>query len=155
MFEDGVAVDIAGVVGVGLPPAKRGIAEVGLEVEGYGGVDDMTDGFDGAEFEVEHAVDASGEGGGEADVAVGAEAADGVDGDGVGDSVEGFAYGGPVPTFSEVGGIGPVEVFEYFDGEGEGYGVADAVLHAVEGGEFEEVGVLRGDVVVGCEGVGE
>ena len=31
----------------------------------------------------------------------------------------------------------------------------DAVLHLVEGGEFEEVGVLGGDVVVGGEGVGE
>ena len=155
LLEDGVAVDVAGVVGVGLPPAESGVAEVGVIVEGDGGVDDVTDGFDGAVFEVEHAVDAGGEGGVEADFAVGTEATNGVDDEGVGDGVVGFAYGVPVPALGEVGGVGPVEVFENFEGEAEGYGVLDAVLHAAEGGEFEEVGVLGVDVVVGGEGVGE
>jgi len=149
LFEDGVAVDIACVVGVGLPPAEFGVAEVGAVVEGDGGIDDVADGFDGAEFEVEHAVDSGGEGGVERDVAVGTESADGIDGGFVVVGVVGFADGGPVPAFVVAGRVGPVEVFEYFDGEAQGDGVVDAVLHAGEGGQFEEVGVLGGDVVVG------
>lgn len=155
LLEDGVAVDVAGVVGVGLPPAEGGVAEVGVVVEGDGGVDNVADGFDGTVFEIEHAVDAGGEGGVEADFAVGPETADGVDSKGVGDGVESFAYGCPVPPFAEVGGVGPIEEFEHFEGETEWHGVLYAVLHAVEGGEFEEVGVLCGYVVVGGEGVGE
>ena len=61
----------------------------------------------------------------------------------------GFADGGPVPAFVVAGRVGPVEVFEYFDGKAQGNGVVDAVLHAGEGSQFEEVGVLGGDVVVG------
>ena len=155
MLEDGVAVDVAGVVGVGLPPVESGVAEVWVIVERDGGVDDVADGFEGAVFEVEHAIDAGGEGRGEAHFAVCTEAAHGVDDDGVVDSVEVFAYGAPVPALVVGDGVGPVEVFENFDGEAEGDGVLKAVLHAVEGGEFKEVGVLGGDVVVGRHGVGE
>ena len=60
-----------------------------------------------------------------------------------------------MPAFVVAGRVGPVEVFEYFDGKAQGDGVVDAVLHAGEGSQFEEVGVLGGDVVVGREGVGE
>ena len=141
--------DVAGVVGVGLPPVEGWVAKVGVVVERDGGVDDVSDGFEGAVLEVEHAVDAGGKGRGEAHFAVGAEAAHGVDDDGVVGRVEVLAYGAPVPPFVVGDGVGPVEVFEYFDGEAEGDGVLEAVLHAVECGEFEEVGVLGSDVVVG------
>ena len=56
-----------------------------------------------------------------------------------------------MPAFVVAGRVGPVEVFEYFDGKAQGDGVVDAVLHAGEGSQFEEVGVLGGDVVVGRE----
>ena len=155
LLKDGVAMDVASIVGVGLPPAEGGFAKVGMVAEGDGGVDNVADGFDRAEAEVEHAVDAGGEGGVEADLAVATETADGVDGDGVGGGVERFADGGPVPAFVVGGGVCPVELFEHFEGEGERNGVLDAVLHALEGLELEEVGVLGVDVVVGSEGVGE
>lgn len=131
------------------------MAKVGVVVEGDGGVDDVADGFDGAELKVEHAVDAGGESGVETDFAVAAEPPHGVDGQGVGLSVVVFADGGPVPAFAVIGGVGPVEVFEYFEGKCEGYRVLYAVLHALQGLEFEEVGVLSVDVVVGGKGVGE
>ena len=147
--------DIAGIVGVGLPPAQTGVAKVGTVVERHGGVDDMTDGTDRAIFEVEHAIDARGERRGEAHVAVGTETTDGVDYGRIGKSVERLADGAPMPTLVVADGVGPVEVFENLLGETEWDDMLDAVLHLVERGELEEVGVLRGDVVVGREGVGE
>ena len=155
LLENGIAVDIAGIIGVGLPPPEVGVAEVGAEIERYGGVEDVSQGFDRAVFEVEHAVDAGGEGGGDAEITVGSETSDGVNGEGAAEGVERFADGGPMPAFVVADGVGPIKVFKHFEGAAEGYGVLYAVLHTVESGLLEEVGVLSGDVVVGREGVGE
>ena len=115
----------------------------------------MTDGLDGTELEIEHAVDAGGEGGRKADVAIGTEATHGVDHHGTCFFIPILADGGPVPALVVGGRVGPVEELEHLDGEAERDGVLDAVLHLVEGGELKEVGILGADIILGRKGVGK
>lgn len=155
LLEDGVSVDIAGVVGVGLPVAQPLAAEIRVVVKRHGGVDDMAQRLDGTSLEVEDAVDAGGEGGGEAGLAVGAESAQGVDSHCVGDAVVAFPDGGPVPPLVVVDRVGPAEILEHLDAAAEGDGMLHAIPHAVERLLFEKVGILCRDVVVGSKRVGE
>ena len=155
VLEDGVAVDVACGVGVLLPPAEALAAEVGVVGEGEGGVDDVADGLQRAALELEHAVDTGGERRRDVEVAVGTEALDSVGGDQARGVVVALLNGAPVPPLVEGHAVGPVEEVEDLEGGGEGDGVGDAVLHAVEGGVGEEVGVLGGDVVLGVEDIGE
>ena len=131
LLEDGVAVHVARVVGILLPVAELVAAEVGAVGEAQRGVDDVAQSLQGAVLELEHAVDARGERRGEAEVAVGAEAAYGVGVEGVGGVVEGVLYGAPVPALMVGERVGPVEELEHLDAAADGYGVLHAVLHAV------------------------
>ena len=151
LLEDGVTVDVAGVVGIGTPIAETLAAEIGTEVERDRGVDYVAQGTERTVTEVEHAVDAGREGGAKADIAVGTECPDGVDSGDGGSGIVAFADSRPVPALIVGERVGPVEIFEKLDGTAEGNGVLDAVLHAVEGALSEEVGILCGDVVVGRE----
>ena len=153
LLEDGVAVHIARGVGVLFPVAEPAVAEVGMVGERHRGVDDVADGLQEGYLEVELAVDARRQGGGVVEVAVGGKVADGVDGHVVGDAVVVLLDGRPVPALVVGDGVGPVEVFQHFDGAGDGYGVLDAVLHLVACGCGEEGGVAGGDVVLRAEGV--